>query len=86
MIRVNSTTLYDQRDPALAADPAGNTIVVWSSYGQDGDLGGIFGQLFDAKGNATGEEFQINTVTAGHQARPQVVYLPGGGFVVGWTT
>jgi hypothetical protein len=86
MFRANSATAYDQRDPLIAADPAGNTVVVWSSYGQDGDLGGIFGQLFDAKGTVTGGEFQVNTVTAGHQARPQVVYLPSGGFVVGWTT
>jgi len=86
MFRANSTTAYDQRDPALAASLSGNMVVVWSSYGQDGDLGGIFGQLFDAKGNFVGGEFQINSVAAGHQARPQVAYLPSGGFVVGWTT
>jgi hypothetical protein len=86
MFRVNSTTAYDQRDAAIAADPTGNTVVVWSSYGQDGDLGGIYGQLFDARGTPVGGEFQVNTVTAGHQARPQVVYLPGGTFVTGWTT
>jgi hypothetical protein len=86
MFRVNSTTEYDQRDPAIAADTVGNTVVAWSSYGQDGDLGGIFGQLFDAKGIRVGSEFQINGVIAGHQARPQIVYLPGGVFVVGWTT
>lgn len=86
MFQINSTTLYDQSDPVIAADPMGNTAVVWSSYGQDGDLGGIYGQIFDASGKPVGSEFQINSVTAGHQARPQVTYLPGGGFVVGWTT
>jgi hypothetical protein len=86
MFRVNSTTAYDQRDPAIAADPAGNTIVVWSSFGQDGDLGGIYGQLYDPNGRPMGGEFQVNSVTAGHQVRPQVTYLVGGGFAVGWTT
>jgi large repetitive protein len=86
MFRANSTTAHDQRDPAIAADSAGNTVVVWSSYGQDGDLGGIYGQLFDVNGRLAGNEFQVNSVTAGHQAKPQVAYLPGGGFVVGWTT
>lgn len=86
MFRINSTTAYDQRDPAIAADPAGNTIVVWSSYGQDGDFGGIYGQLYDPKGKPMGGEFQINSVTAGHQELPQVTYLAGGFFAVGWTT
>jgi hypothetical protein len=86
MFRINSTTVSDQRDPVIAADPAGNTVVVWSSYGQDGDFGGIYGQIFDARGKPVGSEFQINSVTAGHQTWPQATYLPRGGFVVGWTT
>jgi hypothetical protein len=86
MFRVNSMTTNDQRDPAISADQAGNTIVVWSSYGQDGDLGGIYGQIFDPAGRAVGGEFQVNRVTQGHQARPQVLYLPSGSFIVGWTT
>jgi hypothetical protein len=86
MFRINSVTLNDQRDPAIAADSAGNFVVVWSSYGQDGELGGIYGQLFDAKGRPVGGEFQVNNVTAGHQAAPQVAYLADGAFVVGWTT
>jgi len=86
MFRINSTWLFDQRDPAIAADSAGNVVVVWSSYGQDGDLGGIYGQLFDSSGKVVGEEFPINSVTTGHQARPQVAYFSTGGFVVAWTT
>jgi hypothetical protein len=86
MFRINSTTALDQRDPSIASDLAGNTVVVWSSYNQDGDLGGIYGQIFDSTGRMVGGEFQVHAVTAGNQARPQVVYLPNGGFVVGWTT
>ena len=86
MLRINSTWLYDQRDPAIAADTAGNVVIVWSSYGQDGDLGGIYGQIFDSSGKVVGGEFPINNVTPGHQVRPQVAYLPAGSFVVAWTT
>jgi hypothetical protein len=86
MFRINSTTLNDQRDPEIAADLAGNVVVVWSSYGQDGEFGGIYGQLFDAKGKTVGGEFQVNNVTSGHQTEPRVAYLPNGMFVVGWTT
>jgi hypothetical protein len=32
--------------PTLAADPAGNFVVAWSSYGQDGDAGGVFAQRY----------------------------------------
>ena len=65
---------------------AGNVVIVWSSYGQDGDLGGIYGQIFDSSGKVVGGEFPINNVTPGHQVRPQVAYLPAGSFVVAWTT
>src|SRR6185436_10881934 len=61
-------------------------VVVWQSYGQDGDLGGIFGQLFDKSGKPVGGEFAVNATAAGHQARPQVSFLSDGGFAVGWTT
>jgi hypothetical protein len=86
MFHVNTTTALDQRDPAIAADLVGNTVVVWSSYNQDGDLGGIYGQIFDPTGRMVGGEFQVHAVTVGNQARPQVAYLPNGAFVVGWTT
>jgi hypothetical protein len=86
VFRVNSTTEHDQRDPAITATPDGKTVVVWSSYGQDGDLGGIYAQLFDSRGNFIGGELPVNGVTAGHQAKPRVVFLQNGSFLVGWTT
>lgn len=85
-IQVNLTTEQDQRDPAVDSDPLGNTVVVWESYGQDGDLGGIYARLFDSSGSPINGEIPVNAVTAGHQELPQVAYLPGGSFVVAWQT
>lgn len=69
----------------LAVDDQGNTVAVWESAGQDGDDTGIFGRRFDSQGQPLGNEFQINTTTAGRQYRPVVDILADGGFVVAWT-
>jgi len=82
--RVNSYTTSFQRDVDIAMDAAGSFVVVWDSYGQDGDSGGIFGQRFGADGNSIGSEFQINTGTTGNQKVPAVAMNAVGNFVVVW--
>lgn len=37
---------WAQEFPAIAANPAGNFVIVWESIGQDGQDTGIFGQRF----------------------------------------
>ena len=81
---VNTRTSYDQADAAIAMDAEGNFVVVWSSYRQDGDSGGVFGQRFDANCERVGDEFQINTTTAGNQTEPAVAMDANGNFVVVW--
>ncbi len=44
--QVNTYTTSSQSFPAVAGDTAGNFVVVWSSIGQDGSAGDIFGQRF----------------------------------------
>lgn len=85
-LQVNTTTEQDQRDPALDSDPLGNTVVAWSSYGQDSDSGGIYARVLDPDGQPVTSEIQVNTVNVGHQEAPQVIYLPGGNFAVAWPT
>jgi len=84
--QVNTRTTYDQTYPAIATDANANFAVVWSSYRhtQDGDSGGIFGQLFDSNCSPLGSEFRINTTTSGNQTRPSVAMSAAGGFVVAW--
>jgi hypothetical protein len=43
--QVNSYTTYGQGDPAVAAAPNGNVVVVWRGFGP-GDTWGVFGRVF----------------------------------------
>ncbi len=76
----------DQGHPAVAPLVGGGVVVVWSSYGQDGSMNGVFGRVFDAVGNPVGGEFQANVTTAFNQKDPAVASLSGGGFVVAWVS
>jgi hypothetical protein len=87
--QVNTFTTGYQVTPAVAADGAGNFVVVWTSYGpstpsRDGNA--VFGQHFTATGQPLGGEFQVNTTTAGPQMSPAVSATSDGDFVVAWTS
>jgi len=85
-IQVNSTTDSWQTNPRVGLDEAGDFVVVWESAGQDGSLGGIYGQRFGPDGAKQGEEFRINTTTEDWQYQPAVAMGRDGGFVVAWTS
>ncbi len=82
--RVNTYTASDQEDATVAADASGNFIVVWESRGQDGDLGGVFGQRYDSLGTPSGSEFQVNTYTSEYQYLPAIAGDAQGNFIVVW--
>src|SRR5262245_57033545 len=84
--QVNTYTTSEQGAPSVALDATGNFVVVWSSYGQDGSRGGIFGQRYDSGGNALGSEFQVNTHTIYNQYIPSVASDSTGNFVVVWSS
>ena len=65
-------------------DGAGNFVVAWESYEQDGSYSGVFGQRFDAAGSKIGIEFQVNSTTADRQKYPGVTADSAGNFVVVW--
>ena len=44
--RINTFTTNNQESPSVSADSAGNFVVVWTSYSQDGSVDGVFGQRF----------------------------------------
>src|SRR5207244_229479 len=81
---VNSYTTNEQSYPAVAADSAGDFVVVWSSYGQDGYERGVFGQRFTSTGASAGTEFQVNSYTTSAQMSPAVAADAAGDFVVVW--
>lgn len=84
VFQVNSYTTDSQDRPAIASDGAGNFIVAWTSYAQDGSGYGVFGQRFDGAGAAVGGEFSVSTYSTADQESPAVVADSAGNFVVVW--
>jgi hypothetical protein len=84
--QINTYTKDSQYEPSIAELPDGRFVVCWTSFGQDGSVGGsIYGQIFNSSGNKIGNEFQVNTYTYMNQDHPSVVALSdNSGFVVCW--
>jgi hypothetical protein len=82
--QVNTHTTNKQENPAIAMDGAGNFVVAWNSYLQDGGSNGIFAQRFDPNCSPLGEEIQINTTSSGNQKEPSVTMDTPGNFIVVW--
>jgi hypothetical protein len=84
---VNTYTTDSQQAPAVAADDAGNFVVVWASTGSGGsDASGISiqGQRYESDGTPQGVQFQVNTHTTGDQGSPAVAADGAGNFLVVW--
>lgn len=83
-IRVNSFTQGPQTDPQIALLEDGNLVVVWTSFGQDGSMAGVFAQRLSPTGAKLGPEFRVNVVTQFNQRSPAVAGLADGDFIVVW--
>ena len=81
---VNTTISGFQESPSIAMDADGDFVIAWHSYGQDGDVNGIYARRYNANGSAAGGEFQVNTYTSSHQYRPRTAMDADGDFVVAW--
>lgn len=84
--KVNAYVQNVQKDPAIATLDNGNVAVVWSSLDQDGDMQGIYGQLFDRNAEKIGAEFFVNQSVFFNQRSPSVAPLNEGDFVVAWVS
>ncbi|MBN1348767.1 T9SS type A sorting domain-containing protein [candidate division KSB1 bacterium] len=82
--QVNATIDYDQEKPAIALLPNGGFVVCWQSWQQDGSESGIFAQLFDASGNKSGSEFQVNSISLNEQENASVATFGDENFVICW--
>ena len=82
--QVNVSTAGFQYLPAIASDPAGNFVVVWTSSPAYGESD-VFGRRYDADGNALGGEFPVNTYTTGRQRLADVA-MNADGFMVVWAS
>ncbi|HUQ69685.1 MAG TPA: hypothetical protein VM165_09190, partial [Planctomycetaceae bacterium] len=84
--RVNTYTTNAQSASTVAMDADGDFVVIWSSFGQDGDVYGIYAQRYNAAGVAQGVEFRVNTYTTSYQRYSTVAMDADGDFVVTWSS
>jgi Ca2+-binding RTX toxin-like protein len=85
---INTTTVNNQSEPAIAGLEGGRFVVAWTDWsatGGDTSDYAVRGQVFAANGAPLGSEFLINTTTAGNQVAPTITGLENGRFVVAWT-
>ena len=97
---VNTTTNNDQYDCRITALFDGRFVVTWTNYNETGEFGenefgefvsldssDLHAQIFNSDGTKAGDEFQLNTTSAGsqYQYSSTITSLADGGFVVAWT-
>ena len=84
---VNAATLNNQSGAVVTALPDGGFVVAWcdSSGTTDTSYGAVTARIFTASGVPAGDEFPVNTLTAGTQAPFAVTVLESGNFVIGWS-
>ncbi len=84
---VNTTLNQDTQDePAIEYATDGSFLVAWSDrYGYDGDAMGVFGRIYNNRGNPIGPEFGLSQITAQSQWRPLIAANPAGGWVLAWS-
>jgi len=94
--QINTYTDSGQQNSEITALSDGGFVVVWESWEQDDEENfgsfngsafsaiGIYGQRYNANGEAVGSEFRANTEMDYQQRNPSVTALSDGGFVVTW--
>jgi Ca2+-binding RTX toxin-like protein len=70
----------------VAMDSAGDFVITWTDFLQDGTRTGVAARRYDATGKALGEAFVVNNTLANDQWYSTVAMDSTGGFVVSWTS
>jgi hypothetical protein len=86
LTQVNTSPTVDRIYPRVAMDGGGNFLVTWSSDNQDGSGWGVYAQWWSPAGVAQGNEFRVNTTTAGDQEYSTVAMDANGNFLVTWSS
>jgi len=82
--QINTYTTDNQFFSSVTSLGSDKFVVTWMSFWQDGNWGGVYGQLFDSNASSLGNEFRINTYTTSNQNYPSVTSLGSDKFVVTW--
>lgn len=84
---VNTNTSTNKANATIAMDDSGDFVVTWTSFGQDnGGSQGVYARRYNSAAVAQGDEFLVNTTTAGSQFNSTVAMDKLGAFVVTWTS
>ena len=67
VFKVNTYTTGNQADPTVAMDVAGDFVVTWQSYGEDGSGYGIYAQRYTPSGATLGGIDALQTLTLNGQ-------------------
>jgi hypothetical protein len=81
--RVSPRLSPHQSYAVVAMNASGQFAVAWVSYGQDGQISGIYARAFGPRGAAVTAELAVNTSVAA-QSIPTVGLDANGAFVVAW--
>ncbi len=86
LITVLAPSTNGQVHTSVVADAAGDFVVIWGAFDQDGSASGygIYAQRYRSDGAPLGSAFRVNTDTRREQGNPAVAMDVAGGFVVAW--
>ena len=84
--RVNTTTVGNQRFPAIDARASGEFIVVWDSQDPNTFETSVFAQRFNVAGQPIGGEFAVEATNTSFDfnERPDVAFDGAGQFTIAW--
>jgi hypothetical protein len=82
-IELGGAGLTELGPPMIAAEPAGNSFVLWAGESDDG--ASVRGRILDPQGNAISDEIIIASGDAADPGHPSVVTLSTGEFMVTWS-
>ncbi|HEY5711623.1 MAG TPA: calcium-binding protein, partial [Allosphingosinicella sp.] len=85
-VLLNTETVGNEQQPVLAALSSGGFVAGWTDSNGDASGTGVKAQIFDSLGAKVGGELLVNTTTTLNQYFPRSAGLPGGGFVIAWTS
>ncbi|MBV8201344.1 MAG: hypothetical protein JOZ15_12040 [Acidobacteria bacterium] len=78
------SSAFCRQFPAVAADAAGDFVVVWESNEEAAGTTGIYGQRYNGSAQAEGGLIHVNSTTSFNDQAPAVAMAPDGRFLVVW--
>ena len=84
--QVNTYTENNQWFSDVVTTSDNGFIVVWCSWEQDGNDGGIYAQRFDNNGLKIASEVLINTTSSFYQWLPKISRLSNDGYAIVWSS